>query len=71
EIIESRDLRESRNMLMEGLYDDVLNRSNKYKGDYKVIKEGGDRDLIKELGSLINEGKGGSELLNRGIGKGE
>lgn len=71
EIIETTDLTETTNMLIDPFYDDVLNRTNKYKADYKLIKEADDTDLIKDLGSLINQAKGATELLNRAIGKAE
>lgn len=69
EIIETTKLTETTNNLIDPFYDDVLNRTVRYKSDYKEIKEARDNDLIKDLGSLINQTKGAIELLNRAIGK--
>lgn len=69
EIIETTKLTETTNNLIDPFYDDVLNRTVRYKSDYKEIKEARDNDLIKDLGSLINQTKGATELLNRAIGK--
>ena len=67
EIIETTKLTETTNTVIDPYYDNILNRT-KYKSDYKEIKLG-DNDLIKDLGSLINQTKGATELLNRAIGK--
>ncbi|MEB7507584.1 DNA polymerase III subunit gamma/tau [Staphylococcus xylosus] len=69
EIIETTKLTETTNTLIDPFYDDVLNRTVRYKSDYKEIKEARDNELIKDLGSLINQTKGATELLNRAIGK--
>ncbi|MEX5652328.1 MULTISPECIES: hypothetical protein [unclassified Staphylococcus] len=69
EIIETTKLTETTNTLIDPFYDDVLNRTVRYKSDYKKIKESRDNELIKDLGSLINQTKGATELLNRAIGK--
>ena len=68
EIIETTKLTETTNTVIDPYYDNILNRT-KYKSDYKEIKLAGDNDLIKDLGSLINQTKGATELLNRAIGK--
>lgn len=69
EIIETTKLTETTNTVIDPYYDNILNRTAKYKSDYKEIKLAGDNDLIKDLGSLINQTKGATELLNRAIGK--
>lgn len=69
EIIETTELTATTNTLIDPFYNDVLNRTGKYKSDYKEIKAAGDNELIKDLGSLINQTKGATELLNRAIGK--
>ena len=69
EIIETTKLTETTNTVIDPYYDNILNRLTKYKSDYKEIKLAGDNDLIKDLGSLINQTKGATELLNRAIGK--
>ena len=68
EIIETTKLTETTNTVIDPYYDNILNHT-KYKSDYKEIKLAGDNDLIKDLGSLINQTKGATELLNRAIGK--
>ena len=37
--------------------------------DYNLIKQANDNELVNDLGSLINQAKGATELLNRAIGK--
>lgn len=69
EIIETTQLTEQTNELIDPFYNDVLNRTVKYKSDYNEIKVAGDMELIKDLGSLINQASSATELLNRAIGK--
>ena len=69
EVIETTELTKTTNLLIDPFYDDVLNRTTKYKSDYKVIKSAGDNELIKDLGSLLNQTKEATSLLNRAIGK--
>ena len=57
EIIETTKLTETTNTVIDPYYDNILNRTAKYKSDYKEIKLAGDNDLIKDLGSLINQTK--------------
>ncbi|AMY05985.1 DNA polymerase III subunit gamma/tau [Staphylococcus condimenti] len=69
EIKETTSLTQNTNDLIEPYFTSVFDRASKYKMDYNLIKQANDNELVNDLGSLINQAKGATELLNRAIGQ--